>query len=222
MRGAGFGTVWLLALINAIAMSVFPLMVLIGSLIGSELATSERWATLPIALMVIGTACGVVPAARCMARLGRRHCFMLFAIIGAVGCLVAARALTQASFALFCMAALLLGCANAALQQVRFAAMESVAAERGPAAASVIMCAGIVAAFLGPELALLGRSLTEVEYRGSFWLGAGCMGLAALLFNLYTPAPPGEAHGTAEARPLGTLLANPLLLIAIALSLIHI
>ena len=57
----GFPTVWLLALVNAIALSAFPMMMLIGSIIGARLAGSEQWATLPIALIVIGTACGVVP-----------------------------------------------------------------------------------------------------------------------------------------------------------------
>ena len=55
MKGPGFLNVWLLALVNAIALSVFPMMVLIGSLIGAELAGNQRWATLPIALVVIGT-----------------------------------------------------------------------------------------------------------------------------------------------------------------------
>ena len=68
----GYRTVGLLALFNAIAMSGTPMMMLIGSIIGTELASSPRWATLPIALMVIGTACGVVPASRGMANWGRK------------------------------------------------------------------------------------------------------------------------------------------------------
>ena len=56
-----FKNVWLLAAINAIAMSSVPMM-LIGSIIGAQLAPAEEWSTLPIAIMVIGTACAVVPA----------------------------------------------------------------------------------------------------------------------------------------------------------------
>ncbi len=216
MRGPGFSSVWLLALVNAIALSVFPMMVLIGSLIGVELAGSERWATLPIALVVIGTATGVVPASRAMARWGRRKTFIGFSLIGATACLLAADALVDGRFSEFCLGAVLLGVANAALQQVRFAAMECVDLDRGPAAASVIMCAGIVAAVLGPELALLGRHLAAVEYRGSFWLGAGCFLLAAALFGFYTPAPPRTTSGVGARRSLAEILANPLLIVAVA------
>jgi MFS family permease len=212
----GFPTVWLLALVNAIAMSAFPMMMLIGSIIGARLAPGEQWATLPIALMVIGTACGVVPAARGMAIRGRRWTFILFVLIGAGGCLLAGQALAWSSFALFCLSAALLGLTNAALQQIRFAAMESVPLEKGPAAASVVMCAGIVAAFLGPELALLGRHLFAVEYLGSYVFGMACFLAGGLLLLLYAPAPPrGGEHGHG-ARALGEMLANPLLLLAIA------
>jgi MFS family permease len=208
--------VWLLALVNAIAMSVFPLMMLIGSLIGTRLASTEQWATLPIALIVIGTACGVIPAARTMSRLGRRWTFMLFTLIGAAACLLAGQALAWKSFPLFCLSALLLGAANAALQQVRFAAMESVALEKGPTAASIIMCAGIIAAFLGPELALLGRNLSTVEFRGSFWLGVACFLCGGLLLLLYQPTPPMTGAQVHAARPLRQMLTNPALVIAIA------
>ncbi len=213
----GFKSVWLLALINAVAMSVFPLMVLIGSIIGSQLATTEQWATLPIALMIIGTACGVVPAARCMSHLGRKWTFILFTLLGAMACLLAGQALSWSSFRLFCLSALLLGGANAALQQIRFAAMETVALDKGPTAASIIMCAGIVAAFFGPELALWGRNLSVVEYRGSFWLGAACFLIGALLLLLYTPAAPLSAAQISAARPLREMLgSNRLLVVAIA------
>lgn len=90
-----FRTVWLLAAVNAIAMSSVPMMVLIGSIIGAQLAPSERWATLPIAMMVTGTACGVIPATRGMARLGRKKTFTLFIALGVGACLVIGQALTQ-------------------------------------------------------------------------------------------------------------------------------
>ena len=212
----GFSTVWLLALLNAVAMSAFPMMILIASLIGTELTGSERWATLPTALVVIGTACGVVPAARGMARLGRRWTFLVFIGIGACACLTAAQALAWRSFPLFCLAAALLGAANAALQQVRFAAMEAVPLEQGPTAASIIMCAGIVAAFLGPELAVLGQHATAVEYQGSFLFGVGCFAVGGLILLAYRPAATAQHHHGGPARPLSGMLRNPALVLAVA------
>ena len=213
----GFATVWLLALSNAITMSAFPMMVLIGSIIGARLASTEQWATLPMALMVIGTASCVVPASRCMARWGRRRTFLLFIGLGCGACALAGQALVWSDFRLFCLSAALLGCANAALQQIRFAAMEAVPLERGPTAASIIMCSGIVAAFLGPELAVAGQHLSAVEYRGSFWLGIACFISSGLLLMLfYTPAGVTGGHRRGTARPLREMLANPALVVAIA------
>ena len=197
-------------------MSAAPLMVLIGAIIGTTLAPSIEWATLPIALMVIGTACGVVPAARAMSELGRKSTFLLFIALGIAACLLAGQAVTVGSFPLFCLSCTLLGVTNAALQQVRFAAMECVPLEKGPTAASVIMCAGIISAFLGPELALLGRELSTVEYRGSFWLAAACMAVGGLIMLFYTPAPQRAVTAVGNARPLATMLRNPTLLLAIA------
>ena len=213
-----FRTVWLLALANAISASAFPLMMLIGGIIGARMAPDPQWATLPIALMVIGTACGVIPATRTMARLGRKPTFIAFNTIGILGCLLAGHALSLDSFQMLCAASFLLGITNAAIQQMRFAAMESVSLEHGPTAASIVMCSGIIAAFLGPEMAVLGQSLSSVEYRGSFWLGAGCfLTGSVLLLLLYRPAPLKriETHSS-TARPLREMLQNRTLVLAIA------
>jgi MFS family permease len=208
--------VWLLAAVNAVAMSGTPMMMLVGCIIGSRLAASEQWATLPIALMVIGTALGVVPASRGMARLGRKRTFALFLTIGIGACAVSALALALQNFLLFCAGALLLGATNAALQQVRFAAMECVPLEKGPTAASIIMCAGIVAAFLGPELALLGKDITPVEYGGSFLLAIGCFLVGGALLAFYTPAKQFGHAQQGPARPWRAMLVNPTLLLAVA------
>ena len=87
--------VWLLAAINAIAMSSVPMMMLIGSIIGAELAPAEQWATLPIAMMVIGTALGVIPATRCMQHLGRKRALLLFVLVGICACLTLGEAMVR-------------------------------------------------------------------------------------------------------------------------------
>ena len=214
-----FRTVWLLAGINAIAMCAVPMMMLIGSIIGTELAPSKQWATLPIAMMVIGTACGVLPATRGMQRFGRRNTFAFFIFSGACACGLLGYALTLNSFSLFCLGAALLGVTVAALQQIRFAAMECVPLADGPTAASIIMCAGIIAALIGPELALLGKQLSAVEYQGSFWLGGGCLLLAGCMLPWYRPTSRPAVATTSTGRPLGVLLKNPTMIVAMASAL---
>ncbi|MEZ5572469.1 MAG: MFS transporter [Halioglobus sp.] len=210
-----FTTVWLLALINAVAMSSVPMMMLIGSIIGAKLAPAERWATLPIAMMVIGTACAVVPATRCMQRLGRKATFALFIAFGIGACAIIGHALALNSFILFCTGAFALGATAAALQQIRFAAMECVPLTDGPTAASMIMCAGIIAAVVGPELALAGRHLSPVEFQGSFWLGGVCLLFAGCLLFAYVPARQTSAKAIAGGRSVIVMLHSPTLLLAI-------
>lgn len=210
-----FRTVWLLALVNAIALSAVPMMMLIGSIIGSHLAPTESLATLPIAAMVVGTAVGVLPAVRSMQRFGRRAVFGAFIINGIIACLILAKAVALQHFGLFCAGGFALGLTAAAMQQIRFAAMECVSLERGPTAASIILCAGVIAAFLGPELALAGKALTSVTYEGSYWLGAGCLAVAGLLLTAYRPeAIPPQAT---QSKPVSTtaLLHNPTILLTI-------
>lgn len=210
-----FKEVWLLAAINAIAMSSVPLMMLIGSIIGAELAPKEEWATLPIAMMVIGTALGVVPATRSMQHLGRKWALLLFVLLGICACLTLGEAMVRSNFTLFCFGSGLLGVTVAALQQIRFAAMECVPLTDGPTAASIIMCAGIAAAFLGPELALAGEHLTSVDYQGSFWLGAGCLLAGGVMLLFYVPAAQKKTHAIAGGRSTLALLGSPTLLLAI-------
>lgn len=213
---SAYTTVWVLALINSISLAAFPLMALMGSILGSQLSPAQEWATLPIALMVIGTACGVIPVSKCMAKLGRKATFLLFMSLGMLACILAGHSLKLQSFNLFCASTLLLGVANAALAQIRFAAMESVSLDRGPTAASIVMCAGIVAAFIGPELALLGQHITAIEYQGTFWLAAACLLIGAILMALfYNAAPAREGEADHSPRPLREILSNPVLILAV-------
>ncbi len=212
----GFQTVWLLALLNAVAMSGSPMIMLIGSIIGTRLAPTPGLATLPITLMIVGTALGVFPATRGMARFGRKRTLALFLVLGVGAMLLNALALERDDFALFCLGASLIGATNAALQQVRFAAMERLPLDRGPTVASIIMCAGIVAAFLGPELAVLGKNLLSAEYLGSFLLGTGCYIFAGFLLLFYSDYRPGQVSEVAPARPLRVMLRERSLVLAIA------
>mgnify|MGYP006134355089 FL=1 len=211
----GFANVWVLTLSNAMAASIMTLMILVGSLVGAELAPSAEWATLPIALTVIGTAASILPATACMQLLGRKYALLAFMALGIFACWLASSALEQQSFALFCIAAVLLGSTNAALQQTRFAAMESVAPEHGPTAASLMMCGGILAAIIGPELAVFGAHLTAVDYQGSYWLAAVTVILAAGLLTFYKPTAAVAKQQAATARSTGDIIRNPTFILAL-------
>jgi len=212
----GFSNVWVLNLSNALAASIMTLMILVGSLVGAELAPAAEWATLPIALTVIGTAASILPATGCMQLLGRKYAFLAFMALGIFACWLASAALEQQSFTLFCIAAVLLGSTNAALQQTRFAAMESVAPEHGPTAASLMMCGGILAAIIGPELAVAGAHLTAVDYQGSYWLAAATVILAAGVLTFYKPTATVAKQQATTARSSLEIIRNPTFILALS------
>ena len=213
---AGFYNVWVLSISSALAGSLITLMLLAGSLAGTNLAPTPDWATAPIALMIAGTAMAVIPVTYCMRRLGRKSALLVFMLASALICGLAILALQLHSFSLFCVTAFILGFCNAALLQTRFAAMESVAVEHGTTAASMVLAGGIIAAFVGPELAVIGRQLTDIDYQGSFALAALCILFAALLLSLYRPVAISiNNNRTAETSTL-SLLSNPSLCLAVA------
>ena len=88
--------------------------------------------------------------------------------------------------------------------------------EHSSTAASMVLAGGIIAAFVGPELAVIGRELTAVEYQGSFVLAAICILLGALLLGFYQPAPITDTITAPATTATHQLLQNPSLCLAVA------
>lgn len=210
-----FKNVWVLSLSNAIAGSTLPLMHLAGTLAGSSLAPSPDWSTAPIALMILGTACSVVFVTRTMQRLGRKIGIYVFLAVGLVVCLLAVAALQIRSFSLFCVASFLLGSFNATLLQARFAAMESVGIAHKTTAASMVMGAGIIAAFVGPEIAIIGKDLLDQAYQGSFLMAAVCILISSVILILYKAEPVTIAPSTQTKESTRNLFKNPTFCLAV-------
>ena len=54
-----------------------PIMILMGGFVGSKLAFNPEFSTLPIALVVVGTVSGIIPATFLMKKIGRKKGFVL-------------------------------------------------------------------------------------------------------------------------------------------------
>jgi len=212
----GFSNVIILALTSTFAFSTTAMLMLVGSLVGSELAPSADWATLPIAMMVVGTAIGIFPVTRLMSTLGRKHTLWIFFIVNIFICLLASHSLVIKSFGLFCFCATMIGFGNAALQQIRFAAMESVTPTHVVTAASIVMLSGVFAAIIGPELAVLGRTLTEVDYQGSFWLVAGNILIATFVLFFYKDIDIKKSTERESSRSIKLIIKSPSFRLAVA------
>ncbi|TLX52818.1 MFS transporter [Stutzerimonas nosocomialis] len=184
------------------------------ALIGLQLAPSNALATLPMALLVIGTLLAVRPLSRLMQRHGRRNGFLLGAMAGIAGGLISAWGVWLGDFTLLCLGALPLGLYQASANYYRFAALETVDdAHKGRATAWVIG-GGLCAALIAPTLGELSRNALAVPFTGAYVLIAGLAVLALLILaGLRTPpAPVAAASATVSAR---TLLARPVVRMAI-------
>ncbi len=202
-------------LAQAFAMCAAPLVVFAGGLIGKQLASDSGFATLPVAAMVVGTALAVYPAAAIASKKGRKLVFLGAMVIGFVAALIAVFSLQIESFSGFVLAAILIGIVLACIQQFRFAAMESVQPDLMPVAASRLLLAGIIAAYLGPELVTLGQIINETTFIGAFYLLGACFIIAFLLILLgYRNIEIHVEEGEGEQRSVSELLSQPGILLA--------
>ena len=212
--------VWRLMFAYALMMAGGSLMVLIAGIIGTTFAPSPSLATLPVALVVVGVACAALPTGRLLGRYGRRRVFIAYAVLAIVAALAAARSLVEGSFTAFCGAAFLVGWSGAAGHQYRFAAIESVAPERAHVATSVLLLGGILAAFVGPEIAVAGRGLLRTEFAGSYLLLAGAYAVGLVIVAGTRDQAATVPDSTEPRRELREILRSPVLRMAIAASAI--
>lgn len=153
-----------------------------------------------------------------MSKVGRKTGFLGGTTLAILAALFAAWGIYQQSFALFCIASFFIGNYIAFLQQFRFAVAESVPSQHIPKCLSFLMLAGIVAAFLGPEV---GRRFSVIEglpdYVGSFLGLAALLTASFLILLLFYRNTAMETHDQNNAeRPLGEIFRQPTLILAIA------
>ena len=142
--------------------------VLLSGIIGSSMTDINYLATLPTALMIVGTAFGSLIASKIMKMKGRKFGFSLAAIINSLFSLFCAYAILINSFELFCLGNLIIGLSVAFAQQYRFAATESVEKSNIPKAISLILLLGIVASLLGANIVSVTKDFHQITYVGSY------------------------------------------------------
>ncbi len=99
----------ILAVAQALYGAVTTAVVVTAGLVGSQLASDASLATLPMSMMIVGTAATTFPISLMMKRTGRRTGFVACALAGAVGSLVGTYAVFQRSFELFLLGCFLIG-----------------------------------------------------------------------------------------------------------------
>jgi MFS family permease len=159
--------IYILFISQALGYSSVSFLVLVTGIFAVAIGTPAELTTLPLALCIIGTAVTAIPAALLMQRIGRKQGFVLAYTLAIAGAALGFMAAWQTQFYLLCLCSFLIGCFLAFAHQFRFAAMESVSQpDKAGAAISFLLLGGVIAAFLGPELAQWGKNWFAREFAG--------------------------------------------------------
>ena len=175
--------VWLLSLCQALLMTGNILLISVIGLIGKQIAPSVSMITLPVALQFLGLMVATIPASLISGKLGRKRGFSIGNVVGITGASLATYALSQQHFYLFCFATFLLGIGIGFGTLYRFAAIEVCDENARHRAISISMAGGVLAAVLGPNLAIMSQQWSaDGLYIGAFasLIGLNILALALL------------------------------------------
>ncbi|MCF3648914.1 MFS transporter [Synoicihabitans lomoniglobus] len=207
--------VWVLAVTQAFGMSTVSMMALVAGLLGTTLAPTPKLATLPTAMIVIGTASSMLWVPFLLQAWGRKRGTLVGFAAAFLACGLGAAAAVRGSFPLLLACGYGMGIGIAFWQQLRFAALESVDdPQRYGTVLAVMMMGGLTSAFLGPEMGALGRDLWPQAFAGSFLLVAGLLALGLIAFQFFQEPPRQASTDRSEARPLRVIARSPRFLIA--------
>ena len=206
----------LLSICLALMMSATSLMIATSPLIGMSLASSEGWATLPLACVFIGSLLSVFPASFLMKFVGRRGGFVVGLILGIIGACIATMAILGQNFYLFCVGSLTIGFFNGFGQFYRFAAADVATEAYRSRAISWVMAGGVVAAFLGPNLANWSSNwISDYPFAGSYASLILIYGLSIILMCwIRIPLPTVLERGS-TGRRLAEITVQPIFVVAV-------
>ena len=191
------------------------LLISTAPLIAYTIAEHKGLATLPHALVIVGTALLTLPASLLTHRLGRRDGFLLGLLLGAVGGAVCILAVARADFWLFALGTLLYGSFAGFAQHYRFAAADVAEPAFRPKAISLVLASGVVAAFAGPEMAKAGKDLIAgAPFVGSYVFLIATMFVSALAMTFLDIPKPSRAEREGPQRPMGEIMRQKVFIAA--------
>ena len=215
--GSPVRNIALLSSASAIVGSNQVILAAIGALTAAGMAPNPALVTLPVTVMIIGTALSTAPSAYIIHSWGRRQSFMFGAGITIPAALLAAGSVWLGNFWLFSAAMAIFGASAAFAGQYRFAAADSVPTALQPRAISWVLFGGVVSGFLGPQLAILTRNwIPGHEFVACFLIMAVLAALGMAVLAQTRLAPTVKPHkGADSGRPLKELLATPSIIVPV-------
>jgi MFS family permease len=216
VRDPAVRNVVLLAICQALAMTGMTMNMTVTALAGHNLSPNPAWATVPLALQFTATMLTTLPASLYMRRVGRRFGFVTGVLIGVTGAAIAASAILNGSFLVFCLGSMLIGSFQGFAILYRYAAADTASEAFRPRAISLVLAGGVVAALVGPELAKGSFDLTApFMFAGTFVVIAAVQ-LTSLVFLYFVQIPtPTAAERSVRGRPILQIMRQPVFIVAI-------
>lgn len=189
---------------------------IIGGLVGQSLAPNPCLATLPLSMIVLGSALTARPLSAFMQRHGRRAGFQLAVLAGALGAAICFAGIGLGSFTLFMLGSGLTGIYMSAQGFYRFAATDTAPPEFEAKAISWVMAGGLLSAIIGPALVRATGGVTAIPFMASYLAILGLNLIGLWLFMALDIPKPQVVAGLAQVqgRPTAAILRDPTIAVA--------
>lgn len=162
-------SVWWLAFSLALFTTGNALVLSVAVLVGEQLAKDPIYSTVPLLSQYIGLISATIPMAHFMMKYSRKAGFIIGNIGGLIGALLSIAGIYYHNLVLFSFGTYFTGIAIGTAQQYRFAALEETPINMHAKAIGLVMSGGIVAAIIGPTLAVATRQFfTDYPFIGPF------------------------------------------------------
>lgn len=209
-------SVYLLAICQALMMSVSTLLITVSALVCLTLTENKALVTLPLSLQFLAMMLASVPASMIMGRYGRKFGFMLGSLFAITGGTILVYAVFNHHFYLFALGSFFVGIFNGFSNYYRFAAVELVNETNKPKAISYVLVGGVIAAFVGPNLANFGRGMFPAEeFAGAFIYATILYVCVFLVLSIIKFPPATLKKDKGSGRPLLEIVKQPTFIVAV-------
>ncbi|WP_127901966.1 MFS transporter [Solirhodobacter olei] len=200
----------ILLLCNMLFICSISIDLALTGIVGSKLSPVPWLATLPFALITVGTALTTWGASGLMSRMGRRAGFMSGTAMGTLGGLISVWSVLNVHFWSFCLGTMMVGIWQAFSQYYRLAAADNVADASKPRMISWVLAGGLGAALAGPALANWSRGwLHDPYFAGAYLAVAVLAAISLILLLLYRDDADLRTATSGTPVPFADLLSRP-------------
>lgn len=214
-RSRAWRNVWVLMGAQALVGAQMSMVFITAGLAGAMIAPNRCLATLPVSMVMLGSALSARPLSGSMARHGRRAGFTVACTIAAVGAAIAFAGLETGSFVVFTLGCTLIGVYMSAQGFYRFAAADVAPAALQPRMISLVQAGGLASALIGPQLAKATAEMGGIPFAMTFAAIVALNMVGPLIFALLRiPVLPRHATQAAGGRSLGEMLRTPEIAVA--------